>query len=357
VNDEPAKPKLLLLELWGIGDLTFATAFLRLAVTRYDVVLVGKAHAAPLLAPTFPQVRFVAYDAPWTAFRGKYHLWKWKWGALWRLIRQLRRERFAVAVSVRHDPRDHLLMRLTGARARYGFPAKGSGLLLHHRLRREREKQHRVEDWRQLAAALNLEGSAQSTPMLAREAYASERVKTLLASVAKPLVVLHPGARIAVRRWPEPYFESVVRRLRETFDFHLALVPDPDGYGAGLAPLSDQVLPALAMGELVDLLGRTDLLLCNDSGPGHVAASCGRPAIVMFGPTDPDWFRPFGEMHRVVIRDICAWRPCFDYCKFPEPYCMTKLLPDDAWPEIRDHIRALIASGVLPARLEKGTGA
>jgi heptosyltransferase-2 len=115
------------------------------------------------------------------------------------------------------------------------------------------------------------------------------------------------------------------------------------------------VIPQLTVGELVHVMGRMDLLLCNDSGPGHLAASCGRPAIVMFGPTDPDWFRPFGDIHRVIIRDICEWRPCFDYCKFPEPYCMTKLLPDDAWPEICEHVRGLIARGVLAERLVKGS--
>jgi len=355
VTEPTAKPKLLVLELWGIGDLTFATAFLRQAVERYDVTLVGKAHAQPLLAPTFPGIRFLTYDAPWTVFRGKYHLWKWKWRELFRLVRTLRRERFDAAVSVRKDPRDHLLMRLAGAGHRVGFPGKGSGILLSQRLKHLHPKQHKVEDWRQLATALSLPGGVEAVPFLAPKAYHSGRVDALLAGVTKPLVVLHPGARIAVRRWPEPYFASLLPRLRERFDFHLALVPDPDGYGAGLAPLCDQVLPQLTLRELVDIMGRVEFLLCNDSGPGHVAAACGRPAVVMFGPTDPDWFRPFGGVHRVVIRDICAWRPCFDYCKFPEPYCMTKLLPDDAWPEIREHLRSLIEQRVLSSRLLKGS--
>jgi heptosyltransferase-2 len=160
-------------------------------------------------------------------------------------------------------------------------------------------------------------------------------------------VCLHPGARIAVRRWPESYFRNIVERMRAQFDFHLALSPDPDGYGSGLAPLSDSLLPPLDVGELVDVLGRAELLICNDSGPGHIAASCGRPALVIFGPTDPDWFRPWGDRHHLVIRDICPWRPCFDYCKFTEPYCMTKLEPDRAWPEIREYLEGLVARGVV----------
>ena len=129
------------------------------------------------------------------------------------------------------------------------------------------------------------------------------------------------------------------------------MIPDPDGYGSSLAPLADWVLPDLTLSGLADVLSRVDLLLCNDSGPAHLAAAFGRPTIPIFGPSEPAWFRPWGTQHKVIIRDFCPWRPCFDYCTFPEPYCMTKLLPNRVWPEIREHLHHLIASGVLPRAL------
>jgi heptosyltransferase-2 len=341
------------LELWGLGDLTFSTPVLRAAVECYEVTLLGKPHAKPLLEPSFPQIKYIPYDAPWSAYRDKYRLWTWSWGRLLSLLAQLRQQHFDAAVSVRNDPRDHLFMRLVGARERYGFPVRGSSAFLTHPLLRSRAKQHRVEDWRDIGRALGFTGMETAEPRLAHASYRSTRVDQLIAGIQKPLVCLHPGARIPVRRWPEPYFAYVVERLRRDFDFHLALIPDPDGYGLGLSPLVDSVLPPLDVSELVDVLGRTDFLLCNDSGPGHIAACCGRPAIVVFGPTDPDWFRPWGDIHHLAIRDICPWRPCFDYCKFSEPYCMTKLLPDKAWPEMREHLDHLIERGVLPRRLKR----
>jgi heptosyltransferase-2 len=51
----------------------------------------------------------------------------------------------------------------------------------------------------------------------------------------------------------------------------------------------------------------------------------------------------------VVIRDICPWRPCFDYCKFSESYCLTKLGPEKAWPEIRDYVGGLFPSARVRA--------
>jgi len=345
------RPKLLILELWGLGDLTFSTPVLRAAIERYDVTLVGKAHAQPLLAPTFPGIHFRSFDAPWSAYRDKYKLWTWRWSELLSLLAQLRGEQFDAAVSVRNDPRDHFFLWMTGARERYGFPVRGSSVFLTHPLLRSREKQHKVEDWRDIGIALGFSGIQSASPELEHARYRSPLVTDLLGSVTKPIVCLHPGARIAVRRWAERNFAYVVDRLRREYDFHLVLIPDPDGYGLGLSSIADTVLPPLNVTEMVDVLGRSEFLLCNDSGPGHIASCCGRPSIVVFGPTDPDWFRPWGDLHHLVIRDICPWRPCFDYCLFEEPHCMTKLQADKVWPEIHEHLHGLMGKGVLSRAL------
>ena len=348
-----AQPRLLLLEFWGLGDLTFATAFIAAAITKYAVTIAGKAHAEPLLGPTFPGVAFVSYDPPWTAFRGKYKFLRWNWSALGTMLRRLREKHFEVAVSVRHDPRDHLLMSLAGARTRVGFGAKGSSLLLTESLELHDPKAHRVERWRALGETVQLPGIQQAAPRLAHEKYRTARLDSVLEPVRRPILCLHTGARLPTRRWPEAAFASIIARLRAEFDFHLLLVPDPDGYGQSLESIADTTLRDLSVGELVDLLGRVNLLLCNDSGPAHIAAACGRPVIPVFGPTDPDWFHPWGNRANVVIRDICPWRPCFDYCKFREPHCLTKLSADEAWRDIEARLEALLAAGTLPEAFKR----
>jgi len=242
-------------------------------------------------------------------------------------------------------------MWLIGARARYGFPVHGSGIFLTHPLVRSRPKQHKVEDWLDIGRALGLPNMEKARPLLQHEGYFSNSIDALFAGIRKPVICLHAGARIPVRRWPEEYFAQILERLRTHFDFHLILIPDPDGYGGNLAHLADTFVRKLSVRELVDLLGRTDLLLCNDSGPAHIAADLNRPAIPIFGPSDPDWFRPWGAIHKVIIRDICPWRPCKDYCKFSEPYCMTKLMPDTVWPDIFQQIKTLINQNILPPDL------
>jgi len=356
------KRKILIVELWGLGDLTFSTPVIAAALAQGDEVhLLGKPHARELLEPSFPALRFIPCNAPWTAYRGKYKLWNWDWLALTRLMIRLHAERYDIAVTARNDPRDRFLMFLIAAKERIGFVQNGfrafidtGRMFLTKRLERLKAKQHKVEDWRQIGSEIGLPGVA-AGPMLDHNRYRTERMDGIFAGVKKPAICLHTGARIAVRRWPEKYFTYIIAQLRKNFDFHLIVIPEPLTLPSSLAGMADTSFTELSIHELVDVLGRSGLLLCNDSGPGHIAAACGRAVVSIFGPSDPDWFRPWGGMHKVILRDICPWRPCFDYCKFSEPYCMTHLLPQDVWQEINDHIRKLISTGALPDRLLKST--
>jgi len=103
--------------------------------------------------------------------------------------------------------------------------------------------------------------------------------------------------------------------------------------------LAEHTLDRLSMPELLAALSCATQVICNDSGPTHLADALGIPVVTFFGPTHPGRFRPFRRTNLVVIRDICAFRPCADYCRFPEPYCLTRLTPAIAWPEVRTYLR------------------
>jgi len=352
------KRKILILELWGIGDLTFSIPIIEAASRDQEVYLLGMEHAEPLLQPSFPSVQFILFRAPWTVHRGKYKLWEWNWLDFFDLIRRLRKEKFDTVISVRDDPRDQLLMWLSGARDRFGFVFEKrrifdmGKIFLTRRIKRIQNKQHKVVDWMQIGATLELEGIGRHGPALKHGNYRSRLVDKLFANITKPVICLHIGAKNPLRRWPEHYFANIVARLRFHFNFHLIVIPEPGSAPSHLIEMADSYVTDITLTDLVDLLGRTDLLLCNDSGPAHIAASAGnRPIIPIFGPSSPEWFNPWGENHKVIIRNICKFHPCSDYCRFSEPYCMTKLLPDIVWPEIKNHIRSLLEAGKLPQAL------
>ena len=332
----------LVIELWGIGDATLMTSILQgLLAEGWQITVMAKPQTCALLTPLFPAIGTIPFDAPWTAFHGKYRFARWPWSAIFRVLAQSRKRRFDAAVSVRSDPRDHLMMWLAGVRRRVGFSTRWSRRLLNEPILARDPNAHRVEDWWIVQDRLTSAPQLHFPPRLVPDARLVEHFGLQLGQNFRPVIALHCGARIAVRRWPEDYYRRLILSLRQKFDFQLVLIPDPDGYGAGLGNLAEHTFARLDLPQLLALLSCASHVLCNDSGPCHLAAALSVPVVAFFGPQRPELFRPFGDHHLVVIRDICPFRPCSDYCQFSEPYCLTKLTPDIVYPEIENHLVSL----------------
>src|ERR1017187_1461225 len=150
------KLKLLIVELWGLGDLVIATPFLRAVTERFDVTLLAKPYALDLQPRLWPGMKVVAFTAPWTTFKKKYQLWRWPWVEIFHLDRRLSAERFEFGLSARWDPRDHLLLKMFGAKNRLGFPRLRSQVFLTQPLTRPDPEAHRYESWRTIAHALDV---------------------------------------------------------------------------------------------------------------------------------------------------------------------------------------------------------
>lgn len=282
------RPRLLALELWGLGDVALAIPFLRAAAEHADVTLLAQPHAAPLLARFAPEVRLRTLTAPWTAFRGKYRLHRWPWRQLQATLAELRRDAFDFALSARADPRDHLLMRLTGATDRAGFARRGSGLMLTRCVPPPR-KPHRAAHWRALAEAMGW-----TLPTVAAKPPGSGRH-----------VVIHPGAGQPLREWP--------------FDRFAALAAHLTARGWQVTLLRP---PYHDLGALLDILGSADRFIGNDSGPGHLAALLGVPTFTLFGPQLPELFAPQHPQAAWITGAPCRFKPCFDNCRFAAPHCL-----------------------------------
>jgi ADP-heptose:LPS heptosyltransferase len=321
------KPKLLVVELWGMGDLVIATPFLQSASAQYDVTLLAKPYANDLRRRFWPNVRVAPFIAPWTAFRRKYRLLQWPWGELLRL-RKLAVPRFAIGLSARWDPRDHLLLALLRARRRLGFPRMRSQLFLTEALDRPPPGAHRYESWRVLADALGLE-------LPTREK---------LATPPRPRrteVLVHTGAGQPVRVWPLDRYQGLVARLRQ-HGYRVQVACDPDQRTWWLEAGEPDVVTPRTVSELLVLVDRASALIGNDSGPCHLAAFSGAPTFTLFGPQLPEWFAPVHPKAEWLEGKPCPFKPCSDYCRFPQPYCMVNSSEEEVWLRISQFLERTV---------------
>ena len=331
------KPKLLIVELWGLGDLVIATPFFRVAAEKYDITLVAKPYARDLQARFWPGVTVLPFTAPWTAFKGKYFLHRWPWREFYSLRKKLAAVEFEAGLSARWDPRDHFLLWLAGARSRLGFARLRSEVFLTRLLVKPDPRDHRYEYWRVLGRALGL-------TLPAREA--------IPMPAARPggTVLVHSGAGQAVRVWPLENYRELVMRLRKK-NFPVVVASDADQRDWWLAAGERFVATPGSVAELVTLLDHSGAFIGNDSGPGHLAAFCGVPTLTLFGPQLPEWFAPLHPETICLEGKACPYKPCSDYCRFSAPHCLRDITVEEVWKSFEKFLQRPPPAGKIQSTM------
>lgn len=149
-----------------------------------------------------------------------------------------------------------------------------------------------------------------------------------------PRVAMAPNSRWRTKNWPPACFAAVARRLRQTRNASIFLVGGEEDAGVCRAieqAVAGGVVNTAGRKSLVEtgsLLAAMDLVIANDSGPGHMAAALGVPTLMIFGPTDAVRTGPYGELHRVASARLPC-RPCFSRtCRRPGIPCLAGVTPE-----------------------------
>ncbi len=115
-------------------------------------------------------------------------------------------------------------------------------------------------------------------------------------------VAIHPGSGSARKNWPLDRWAALCDWLRREHDAELLIITgeaeSPEARALERFGTSACQLP---LDGLIAGLALCRLFLGHDSGVSHLAAACGVPSVLLFGPTDPAmWAPPAPHVH--VIR-------------------------------------------------------
>jgi ADP-heptose:LPS heptosyltransferase len=348
-----APPKsILVMEYWNLGDLVILVPFLRNLRESFPnarVALLVKDSLQSFLQDQGLVDEFIPICVPWAQHFSrwqKYNPFLGLWLPFLNGIWGLRQSKFDMAFSGRMDIRDNFLMWLSGARRRVGYGIGGGRFLLTDCVAPDLSRPHRTDVWLHLLNSLGFE-VAENAEQFHLSPASLIRAQSLLDSFGipegVPLTGVHPGARIAIRRWGDERFAEVAKDLLKDETVHVLWFLEPNSTSA--APKLDRCHEVrLDFESFLAVLSLCEFLVCNDSGPMHLAGLLGIPVVAVFGSTNPVWFGPRGNKDRVVIRPEMPCRPCFDYCIFDQPYCLRAISPEqtiavvkDALVDIRNH--------------------
>jgi heptosyltransferase-2 len=141
----------------------------------------------------------------------------------------------------------------------------------------------------------------------------------LLKKPAGPLVILVPGGAFGLSKcWPSERFAKTADWLIDKFNATVVISVSPAQAEKQIAEqickLSKHKLIGLAetplsLGELKSLFSLADLVICNDTGPRHIAIAMRRKIITLFGPNDPAWTET-GYENEIQIIGSAPCAPC-----------------------------------------------
>ncbi|HVS53394.1 MAG TPA: glycosyltransferase family 9 protein [Opitutaceae bacterium] len=117
-----------------------------------------------------------------------------------------------------------------------------------------------------------------------------------------PCIAVHPGSGSPRKNWPIARWRELIAELDAPLLLILGEAERETWRPLADAGLGSQVRLAenLPLETLVAELKHCRLFLGHDSGISHLAAACGVPSVLLFGPTDPAMWSPPAPHVRVL---------------------------------------------------------
>lgn len=307
---------LVVLPNW-FGETLFATPFLRALRDQHP-----NAYIATL---SWPQCRAVLENNPHVDEILEYDE-KGKHRGLWQryqIARMLRRQTFDTAFILRRSLSRTILMMASGIKGRIGFDNAKSGLFLSRRVSVEPHKGHKAATYLKL-----LDKDNPSAGDLRYEFFLDQKERDDASALleknrvrkGQPFVILHPGANWFHKRWPAERFAKLGDWLVQKYQIRVLVTGAPEDLMIGESINRRMEQPVLSLvgrttpRQLAAILEKSRLLISNDTGIMHVAVALSRPAVALYGPTDPELTGPLGDAQKTVVihhRDCCPSIPCY----------------------------------------------
>jgi heptosyltransferase-2 len=344
-----------------VGDAVMSIPTLEV-IRRYrtasEITILARPAVADLLSGQPFADRILEYD-----YRGRHRGWLGRE----KLVRELRNEKFDLAVLLQNAFEAAWLAWRSGIPERIGYARDGRGALLTKsialpkpghdgRMFPRHESQYYLEllrrgGWLKSRGEIDPIQAIQLTvPEMARGA-AELKLRKAGARPRSWRCAVAPGASYgAAKCWPAERFALLADRLISECDADVLF------FGTGgekeIATRIFSVMKSRAislvgetsMRDLPALFSQCSVFVGNDSGAMHVAAAAGLPVIGIFGSTDPEGTAPVTQQF-TLIQEKVPCSPCFLRRCPVDHRCMTRISVDSVFSAIRH-------SGHMPTDLQ-----
>lgn len=320
IDDWTGARRVLCVRLDALGDVLMTTPALGALKAsgegRRLTLLTSAAGAA--IAPLLPMIdETIVYEAPWM----KATTLRENGGFDRAMIERLRSERFDAAVIFTVYSQNPLpaalFCQLADIPRRLAHARENPYQLLTHWMAEPEPQQfvrHEVQRQLDLVAAIGARVNDPRLVVRVRPDVLEGMLDRLLASgldLNRPWIVIHPGASAPSRRYPADHFATAARSLSFDYDHQLVFTGSQQERPLIETIVGEAGIRALSLAgrtnleELAALLKLAPLLICNNTGPVHLAAAVGTPVVDLYALTNMQ-HAPWQVPHELLFHDV----PC-----------------------------------------------
>jgi len=335
--------KILVIRIWGRGDLVIALPILRALRKKFP-----EAHVTMLITNRIKDIvegdpcidELITLDTSKVS-----QIIKTFAGA----IKKIRKGKFDLTVDLEQYLRTSALFAyLSRARIRVGFDTSNQwrGFLFTHKVPFNPD-QHVLDCFSDLINAVGVSLPIKKLEKLWITAedreFALKFLKASGISDDELKIGIHVGSseNTLSKRWPKERFAQLADKLMQEYRAKVIFVGGPNE----MLDIEDVIklmnaepinaVRKMSLQQTAALLEKCNLFIGNDSALMHIAAAMGAPTIGLFGPSLPSWFGPYGEEHMAIYKSV-GCNPCYipHFGKIPkcakgENICMKAITVDD----------------------------
>ena len=358
--------RILVIRLDLIGDLVLSLTVVRALKRTYpeaeiDLLAISASAKVAIYDPHLSEI--ISYD-PNIWRRPKALVSPKNWQKAVTLRRQLQAHHYDLAISVYGNWAAALAV-LSGAKRRVGYRSEGfpgfmtdnvrGGIPGRWRHWSPLDDKHEVDYCLALAQAAGATiTAADRIPHLFVAEKTRQKTDKLLQQAGvqsgKLLIVCHINSNNGQsKRWPIPYWATLIDRLIREKDAQVVLTGAPTDLpqiNSVIQRMQEQpvnLAGKTSLTQLAALLQKADLLISGDSGPLHMGVACGTPIIGIYGPTNPSLGGPVSD-DATVLRSPIWCSPCYNGkdtadCRFYTTQCMKNITPTQVFETVQQKLR------------------
>lgn len=364
--------KMLIINPFGIGDVLFSTPLIANLRQNFPGSYIAyicniRARNVLLANPNLDEVFVFEKDEYKKLWKGS------KIKCIKRFVfflKKIKAKRFDVAIDLSLGRQYSFFLWLIGIKRRIGYNFKNRGRFLTQRIDIDGyHSKHIVEYYLDILKFLNVnpKGNGLQFPVKKKDIAKADTVfsennieDTDLVIGIIPAGGASWGRNFSYRHWLKEGYAQLGEKLIEKLNAKIILLGDfkeqeicqqiqtkmkhtlyPKGHkkGTGKAILA---CGGMTLAEFAALIGKCNLVICNDGGPLHIAVSQKVKTVSIFGPVDEKVYGPYppDSDHTVVVKEIDC-RPCyrrfrFSYCEHRN--CLKGITPDEVFHAVKNSL-------------------